>query len=191
MSDETMQLLKAYIEATGYEIREEPINSKFTMYPSECETIYEVTKKKPKERKQATQEGYGKEFLDFWDFYPKGHGGSKKKAFRQWCARLTENPKLYDYVLINGATMYEIYIKATGQHVMHPATFLGRDKHYLNDFTIPDSAKQANKIKLPYADDDLWDFARANDLRQPRPAETFSGYRKSLQKELDNRELNK
>jgi len=148
---------------------------------------------KPKPRAQAKESAYSEEFLHFWSIYPRGHGGSKKEAYRQWCARLTEDSKLYDYMMINGAGRYAEYIKATGQHVKHPATFLGRDKHYLNDFTIPESAKRQNRVKqdwekIPENDNHLAGFIEQYGFKQghDRMDKVFDT-RKKLQAQIKQR----
>jgi len=118
----------------------------------------ELNKTKP--RAQAKESGYSDGFLEFWTIYPKGHGGSKKEAFKQYKARMKEgDPEFYDtYISMrNGAVEYARFIKATGQHVKHPATFLGRDKHYLNDYTIPDNVRKKAREKQP------WEFIPEDD----------------------------
>jgi len=206
MSNETLQLLKAFIDAAGYDV------STNYLHPTtgqECDPPdfmspvnraggyaprlnYIVTKKKSKPRAQAKDTGYSKEFNDLWSKYPKGHCGSKKATSRKFMARLAE-VGCFDTeykAMFNGVARYALYIEATGYSVKSSETFFGRDRHYTNPFEITDNLKKQNRLKLPRADDDLMEFARKHELRMPKPAETFIGYRKSLQLQLDNLELN-
>jgi len=171
MPDETMQLLKAYIEATGYEIGEqyvhpvtrEPCNPPIFGAPQGFipSKEYEVTKKKPKPRAQAKESAYGEYFEKFWGEYPKNHGGNKQKAYRQWGLRIQEggisNVVSTTAQMFDGMRKYKLFVDATSQTVMHPATFLGRDKHYEKDFTISKSAIRQNREKQD------WEFIPEND----------------------------
>ena len=131
---------------------------------------------KPKPRAQAKESAYSEDFIDFWSFYPKGHGGSKKEAYRQYKERVLEGFRIdgkdapVHEQIMKGVIKYAGYIKATGQHVKHPATFLGRDKHYLNDYTIPESAKRHNRVKqewekIPENEHLIFDWAKKHSFK--------------------------
>jgi hypothetical protein len=175
MSNETLHLLKALTDALGFEIKEtEHKDYSGNMLPV---ITYELTKKKPKARPQAKPEGYSEDFIDFWSIYPKGHGGSKKEAYRQYAIRLSEYDSGYgvDAIILDiyrSAEKYAIKIKATHSEafIMHPATFLGRDKHYLNDFTVSASAIRQNREKqdwekIPENDATWMDFAEEHGFK--------------------------
>ena len=198
MPDETMQLLKAFIEASGYEVSK--ICNPSYDGTLNSDVTYTVTKKKPKPRAQSKQEWYSDDFLDFWSIYPKGHGGNKKEAYRQYKARILEgfridadNKPVHEQI-ISGTRKYAGYIKATGQHVKHPATFLGPNKHYLNDFTIPDSVVKKNRVKqewekIPEKDCHLIAFIEKWGYKKCGPNETVFDTRNRLRSEIRARIL--
>lgn len=73
--------------------------------------------------------GYSEEFEEFWRQYPKRV--VKKKAFKQWQARLKEKVKAEE--LIEAARRYAEECRQKGtevQFIKHPATFLGGDRAY-------------------------------------------------------------
>lgn len=189
MSSETLQLLKAFIDCMGCDVEKKP-RVIGEAIPANYNP-YRVTKKKPKPRKEAKAEGYSDGFLEFWRMYPTGHGGSKKTASIQYEARVLEGLRItgdnepVHQNIVNGLVNYKKFIKATKRHVKMPETFLGKKKHYEDDFTIPDSAKQQSKIKLPYNNDDLQDFAANLNLRMAGTGEQFPAYRKYLEIEVE------
>jgi len=150
--------------------------------------------KKPKQRAQAKQEGYSEPFEKFWKEYPKDHGGNKGKAYKQWAKRILEggipNASSIVWQMVNGMRNYTKFVEATGQTLKHPATFIGPDRFYLDDFTIPDSAKQKNKLKLPYDDNALDAFAVDHKLSRPRTGELGREYRARIQPDLDKLSAN-
>lgn len=112
---------------------------------------------KPKPRAQAKESAYSEEFGLLWAMY--GKKGNKKAACRQYELRIKEapySPAVY-MEIEDGIKKYNKYIDATDQFKKNMETFLGRDKHYLNDFTIPDSAKRQNRVKQE------WEFIPEND----------------------------
>jgi len=190
---ELKQMLQAYIEATGYEVED---TGRYIQNGPERISVpfYKVTKKKPKPRTQAKQEGYSEPFEKFWKEYPKDHGGNKGKAYKQWAKRILEggipNASSIVWQMVNGMRNYTKFVEATGQTLKHPATFIGPDRFYLDDFTIPDSAKQKNKLKLPYDDNALDAFAVDHKLSRPRTGELGREYRARIQPDLDKLSAN-
>jgi len=193
MADETLQLLKAFIEASGYEIREMPLTLMDGSQLHEYGMTYTVTKKKAKPRAQAKESGYSEAFEHIWSVYPKGNKGSKQAAYRQYLLRLSEVDNEHDYadVIEDGVMAYKRLIIATDQYIQHMSTFLGRDKHYLNDFTIPDSVKRQNRVKqewekLPENDNHLMGFAKKHGFKINGQDSVFDSRRK-LQQQIRER----
>jgi len=164
------------------------------LYWKELE-LPDLKKSKPR---QAKESGYSEEFLDFWSVYPKGHGGSKKEAANQWEKRLSEvehieRPDEFDSIF-KGLNRYIKFIEATGQHIKHPATFLGPNKHYLNDFTIPDSVVKKNRVKqewekIPDNDNHLIGFIEKHGFKKGDRMETAFDTRNRLRSEIRARIL--
>jgi len=161
MADETMQLLKAYIKATGYEISEKPHE---TMGLDFGAKEYDVTKKQPKPRAKAKESGYTDDFIKLWSIYPKCTGGSKKDAFKQYEARMKEyDPDNYHFnitvykAMLSGTKDYAEFIEVTGQYAMRPERFFGASTHYVNNWEISESAKRQSREKQD------WEFIPEND----------------------------
>ena len=87
--------------------------------------------------------------MEAWAAYPKRPNNSKAEAWRAWQARLKagEQPG----VMLQGITAYAALVQREGtepRYVKHAATFLGPDRHYLNDFGQDEPAEP----ELEYAD---------------------------------------
>ena len=176
MTDE-MKLLRAFIEAAGYEIEEtRKLDSWDDPYID-----YKVTKKAKKSR-QAKADGYTPEFLDCWCAYPNVANNSKHAAFRAFQQRVNEGVK-WEYLLAQTKAYFE-YCKATGCKILHASTFYGPDKRYEADFTIPTSV---SKLTLRRNNDDLIPFAKENKLPGPNLNEQWPQYRKRLEAEIEKR----
>lgn len=76
---------------------------------------------------------YSAEFNDWWSRYPRKV--SKKTAYKAWRARIREGVSVED--LDDGLARYLDYIDAEGtedRYIKHPATFLGPDRHWEEDW---------------------------------------------------------
>ncbi len=76
----------------------------------------------------------------FWAADPRRAGGNPKKAaFRQWRATLRKGVTTEE--LEEAAGRYAAYCDATGktgtEYVKQASTFLGRDEHWREDWTVP------------------------------------------------------
>lgn len=90
------------------------------------------------------------DFALFWTIYPRRPGANRGKAYRQWQARLKEG--VMPEVMIVGAQAYRRFVEAAKfepQFYKEAATFLGRDEHYLADWTIKASpgSDLVNRLK--------------------------------------------
>jgi len=182
MSNETLQLLKEFIDAAGYDVRVNAMS----------ETGYKVTKKKPKPRAQAKESGYTDDFLLLWNKYPKGHCGSKKATYRLYSKRIEQHVLANndEYLLmVSGVDRYAKYIEATGYSVKSSETFFGRDRHYTNPFEITANLKKQNRLKLPRDNEDMCKFAIANGLQKFGSMDSYDQYRRKLLAEIEQREL--
>ncbi|SFE19358.1 hypothetical protein SAMN04489710_11832 [Paracidovorax konjaci] len=82
--------------------------------------------------------GYSEEFEAAWAAYPSRSGHSKHEAFKAWQARLKSGHTAAD--MHAGIVRYAGYVKACGteqQYVKHAATFLGPDRHFESDWSMP------------------------------------------------------
>ena len=81
-------------------------------------------------QKKASGKGnYTEEFEEFWKYYPRQV--VKKKAFKQWMARINEKVNSGDLIAAAKRYAEECKVKKTEEHfIQHPATFLGNDKAY-------------------------------------------------------------
>ena len=109
---------------------------------------------------------YSDQFLDWWEDYPKRSGANpKNKAWIQWQARAKEGLMV---AMMDGLFRYSKYIEIEGiepRYVMMAATFLGRDKLFLEAYKINRAAAQKNQ--MPKRDEDLAAFAVKMKLHQP------------------------
>jgi len=143
-----------------------------------------LAKKKRKPRKAVE---YSNDFIMLWDIYPKRSGSNpKRKAFQAWRARALEStvPGWLDAVndMDSGALRYAAYCDATSktgtEFVLQTATFLGPDKHYLEDWHV-DKA-----LKLPRKNEALESFAAEYNLSKPATGESYPAYRLRLEREI-------
>jgi len=108
------------------------------------------TKQSGTNRNSATsKEEYTPEFEQFWTFYPRKI--EKKRAYRQWKARLKEKVSPED--LIKAAKHYAEYCKKRNtepEYIKHASTFLSRDKPY-EEFTNHEE-RQTDTPKSRYRD---------------------------------------
>ena len=138
-----------------------------------------LAKKKPKPR-AAKKFEYPDWFEYLWAHYPCTKGGNKKKALAVIKQRMDEDSFAYDKI-VQGLDEYKRYIEATGRYPKLPETFFGPDKHYENDWTIPDSAR---KSAIPRNDDEMVKWATTQpNLRKPRPGESYNAYRAYVESE--------
>jgi len=196
MSDETLQLLKAFIDAAGYEVETKPVAVKNGIYEIGIPE-YIVTKKKPKPRAQAKSEGYDANFERLWDLYPKDNKGSKKAAYRKYQGIVGmdkgEISPGFHAKIHKAVVKYKAYVEATNRWVMQFSKFIGPDEYYLNDWIIPESAKRQNRVrqdweKIPENDNHLAGFIQKYGFKQghDRMDKVFDT-RKKLQAQIKQR----
>lgn len=85
--------------------------------------------------------GYPADFELLWKAYPKREGpNNKRSSFKAFTARLKSGVS-YD-VMFEGVKRYREYLNATGKegtaYVKMAATFLGPDRHFADDWAVPD-----------------------------------------------------
>ena len=146
------------------------------------------TKKKPKAR--ASKALYPEDFESLWAARPKRSGSNpKSKAYSACLARIKEGVTYMQ--LFNGLDNYSSFCEITNvepQYVMQAATFFGPDKHYENDWTIPTAPDN-----VPRDNDKLEAFALEHGYRLAWSGETFTDWRKALEKihRKENRNVQK
>jgi len=92
-------------------------------------------------RRPGERFDYPPAFDDLWTSYPNrgGHTNSKIAAFRFWQLRLKEGHSEAD--MLAGARRYRRLCDVSGKtgtpYVMQAQRFLGRDCHFLEDWTAP------------------------------------------------------
>lgn len=190
MSNE-LRLLKAFIEAMGYEVENKatfydkndwiPKETDEGIFPSNLFVSYDyiVKKKQRAKREKRDSHCYDPDFEEAWKLYPKRAGSNpKNKAYCSW----TNNISNIDILeMLNGTKRYKAFCDATGktgtEYVMQAAKFFGRDKHYLEPWTLPVGH---NKLALPRLDDQLEAWAIKNGLPRPKPGESYAEYRRRL-----------
>ncbi len=180
-----MNLLLAFIDAVGYDVKESNGEYSVTKRPKAASVPRETSKNE-----------YTDEFEMLWADYPKRIGKSSKvDAYKAYNARLKEaKPETNEHLLmITGMDRYSEFLKAIGNNntefVMMASTFLGASKNYMQEWAKP--AIRADIIKLPTMDDDLLSFATKHGLSQARAGEKYPEWRKRLSAELsilNNRE---
>lgn len=94
-----------------------------------------------------TNKTYTDEFEKLWSEYPKRAGGNPKKpAFNQIKARKNEGYTIGE--ISSGVIRYREFCTATGkigtEYVMQTKRFLGRDKHFLEPWTLPNQPSGSN-----------------------------------------------
>lgn len=90
---------------------------------------------------------YSPEFEQARAAYPKRPGDSKAEAYRAWNARLGQGEEIA--VMLAGILAYAatcLREKTEPRFVKHMATFLGPDRHYLNDYSPPASDPEPEGI---------------------------------------------
>jgi len=148
MDNETRQLIIAGFEALGLKVESE------TSYL--LKTTYKVTKpKKTRTQKEVT---YSDEFEQAWKLYPKKQGNKKAAAYQAWCKRLEGAGRTihaYEKLMTKGTKRYAAYHKALEtpeQYINQGSTFYGRERLYMQDWTIPKQRLTKDQKKLePWA----------------------------------------
>jgi len=145
-----------------------------------------LAKKKPANPRSSAVK-YPSEFEDVWREYPKRIGSNpKKKALSAWFARGDEatfdgdeeSEMAEQYRMFLGAIRYCEFCDKTVEDkrfVMQAATFFGPDKHYENDWAIPEIADTA-----PKDNNQLEAWATDKGFRTPRPGESWTQYRQAV-----------
>ena len=90
----------------------------------------------PSGKKTLSRGEYSPEFEAVWRAYPESNG-SKKAAFKAWCARLKEGIEVE--TLAAGAARYAAWCvaeKKEPRFIKHASTFFGPDEHYKSDWTV-------------------------------------------------------
>lgn len=96
------------------------------------------------EQSCAKPSGYSADFEQAWMAYPSRTGHSKAEAFKAWRARIADGEAVE--TILQGINRYAAYCEANHtepRFVKHAATFLGPDRHYLNDWTAQPRAASA------------------------------------------------
>lgn len=135
----------AYIKRVAY--LNKPPNFKpliecgFLESDSECKQM--LADARPEERRDREETEAQAGFETLWATYPPRAGGNPKdKALRAYRARVGEGHKPEE--ILEGARRYASFVKATGkegtEYVKQAATFLGPDKHFLEQWTLPEQA---------------------------------------------------
>lgn len=85
--------------------------------------------------KAPTKKNQDLDFEKFWEMYPKRPGANKSQALKAWLARLKDGATIEE--MQQGCYRYRVYCRTMNvepQYVKQASTFLGPDKHYLNDW---------------------------------------------------------
>jgi|SRR6267154_263408 len=101
------------------------------------------------------------DFEKFWNLYPKRPGANKTQAQKAWDARLNTDVAIED--MLRGADRYRRYCETMNvepQYIKQAATFLGPDKHFMNDWTAKRNGSQdfVNRLTGRGGDDDVIDI---------------------------------
>lgn len=144
-----------------------------------------LAKKKPGKPRSSKKQKYPPWFEDIWRAYPKRAGSNPK--WKAWCAlraRLFGMPEddAIHYAanrVFNGVYAYKLFCEKTGktgtEYVMQTATFLGPDKHFKNDWTIP-----AQADNVPKDDNKLSSWAAERGYRGAWAGESHAQFRRAL-----------
>ena len=148
-----------------------------------------LAKKKPKPR-ASKKHDYDDKFEAIWEDYPKVEGANKSKSYACYQKRLSESnmPSYHEDYIHQCVNQYAALCEATDRKVMLPSTFFGIHKHYENDWTIPTVADN-----VPRDNDKLESFALEHGYRLAWSGETFTDWRKALEKihRKENRNVQK
>jgi hypothetical protein len=151
------------------------------------------SKRKPKTRTARAATPLEPEELGQFRFaYPPRAGSQPwRRAIAAIRTRLQEGDSWAD--IISGAQRYRAFCESTGkvntEFVMQVATFVGPDRHYLAEWSLPavapakESAEQASLRKLT----ERRAAIGLADFRAPLPNETSTAYRIAQDKEWDRR----
>lgn len=114
--------------------------------------------KEPKAKSRAAKKAvnYSDEFEELWQARPRRLGPENKaEAFRVYTTRINQGESHEN--MLNGVKRYKRFLEHRGkiksEYVKMLSTFLGPNKHYLDDFEIPDDEPPAGgqKMNLPRA----------------------------------------
>jgi hypothetical protein len=138
-----------------------------------------LAKKKRVVKAAASTKGYGPAFTALWGIYPKRAGGNPiDRAFKAYNKRIKDGNGNEHFLIKYGIERYASFCDATGktgtEYVMQAATFFGPDKHYENDWTIPDTVR---KSAIPRDNDEMLSWAVKRGMRQPHQGESWNQYR--------------
>lgn len=107
----------------------------------------------------AIQKNLDRNFENFWLAYPKRPGANKTQAAKAWRARMNEGASIQD--IAYGTKRYRDYCEAMQiepQFIKQASTFLGPNKHYLDDWIAAgkQNARQnfADRLTGKNGDDD-------------------------------------
>lgn len=111
----------------------------------------EPSKKKEVRKKEEKDTGGASEFGTFWERYPKREGGNPKaRALAAWNKRIREGCQPDE--IIAGLERYVAYLTAAGmvggRMVMHASTFVGPDKRWTEDWSLPSTNGKADVEQL-------------------------------------------
>jgi uncharacterized protein YdaU (DUF1376 family) len=106
--------------------------SKGEVLLKQCPSSREEEKRK-KEKRKDSGSSYSTEFEQWWDGYPRKV--EKRTAFKAWKARLRAGAVIEDLTI--GRDRYLAYCQATGFEVKYPATFLGPDEYWKEEYSVP------------------------------------------------------
>lgn len=120
-------------------------------------------------------------FEILWKTYPKRAGNNpKRKAESAYKARLLE--KHTPAVMLDGASRYARFVRATGkegtEYVLQTATFLGKDKPFLQPWAAPNGQGSWDRTETAT-------LAKGSELGLPaRPGESMEEYRGRIRARL-------
>jgi hypothetical protein len=120
-----------------------------TMSDPEPEPHAEPPTKPKAARSRSLDCDNDQDFAEFWQQYPKRHGtDSKAAAYRCWAARIRDG--CGPGTMILGAQRYAAHCDAKGitgtEYVMQAARFIGRDRHFENDWRKPNAPRSVYDV---------------------------------------------
>ena len=206
MSDE-MRLLKAFIEAVGYEV--EPVWRHPTTM-NECNSPldpsqrfvpfqdFKVAKREKQTKRQPNLRsarkpvgsGYPDWFEGIWADYPKRKDGLVKAKTYACCNRRIKDGYTEAY-LHERTRAYAAHCDSedkTGTNfVLMGSTFFGSDLRFEDLWTIAEKKKaDGPEFKIPRSNEELWNWAKQH--KYPGPGSmTYQGYRQLLANEVEKR----
>lgn len=176
-----MKLLKAFIDAAGYDVSAEFIR--------DGEYEYKVSKRKVQPR--SAKDCYSEQFETVWRAYPNRAGANpKQKSYMAYNKRIQDGDSMV-HEIYHGVQRYAAYCEATEklgtEFVMQAATFFGPDQHFLNSWHIAEKPKQL--LKLPRDNEKLEGFCREHGLPTAYPAEGWSEWRGRLESHIEAKQI--